>query len=301
MIYTLTVNPSLDYMIQVPQFKAGIVNRSSSEKIIAGGKGINVSLMLKNLGVESCALGFVAGFVGQEIERQLNEKKVMTDFVHLKNGLSRINVKIHSDQESEINANGPAIQKEEIEELFNKLNALKENDILVLAGSIPRTLPDDFYAVIMEKLADKKINFVVDAERRILMEALKYKPLLVKPNNYELGQIFDVELNTRDVVIPHAKKIRELGARNVLVSLAGEGAVLVDEHGNVFEKAAPKGKVLNSVGAGDSMVAGFISEYIKTSDTKRAFLMGISAGSASAFCEGFASCEMVSEIFNSFD
>lgn len=301
MIYTLTVNPSLDYMIQVPQFEAGIVNRSSSEKFMAGGKGINVSLMLKNLGVESCALGFVAGFVGQEIERQLNEKNIMTDFVHLKNGLSRINVKIHSDQESEINANGPAIQKEEIEELFNKLNALKENDILVLAGSIPRTLPDDFYAVIMEKLADKKINFVVDAERRILMEALKYKPLLVKPNNYELGQIFDVELNTRDVVIPHAKKIRELGARNVLVSLAGEGAVLVDEHGNVFEKAAPKGKVLNSVGAGDSMVAGFISEYIKTSDTKRAFLMGISAGSASAFCDGFASCEMVSEIFNSFD
>ncbi|MBP5753565.1 MAG: bifunctional hydroxymethylpyrimidine kinase/phosphomethylpyrimidine kinase, partial [Treponema sp.] len=153
----------------------------------------------------------------------------------------------------------------------------------------------------MEKLSDRKINFVVDAERRILMEALKYKPLLVKPNNYELGQIFDVELNTRDDVIPHAKKIRELGARNVLVSLAGEGAVLVDEHGNVFEKAAPKGKVLNSVGAGDSMVAGFISEYIKTSDTKRAFLMGISAGSASAFCEEFASCEMVSEIFNSFD
>ena len=301
MIYTLTVNPSLDYMIQVPLFKAGIVNRSSSEKFIAGGKGINVSLMLKNLGVESCALGFVAGFVGQEIERQLNEKKVMTDFVHLKNGLSRINVKIRSDQESEINANGPAIQKEEIEKLFNKLNALKEKDILVLAGSIPRTFPDDFYAVIMEKLSDRKINFVVDAEKCILMEALKYKPLLVKPNNYELGQIFDVELNTRDDVIPHAKKIRELGARNVLVSLAGEGAVLVDEHGNVFEKAAPKGKVLNSVGAGDSMVAGFISEYIRTSDTKRAFLMGISAGSASAFCEEFASCEMVSEIFNSFD
>ena len=297
MIYTLTVNPSLDYMIQVPQFETGIVNRSSSEKIIAGGKGINVSLMLKNLGVESCALGFVAGFTGMEIERQLQEKNVRTDFVHLKNGLSRINVKIKSGEESEINANGPVIQKDEIEELFNKLNELNENDILVLAGSIPKTLPDDFYARIMEKLVTKKIRFVVDAEKRILMEALKFKPLLVKPNNFELGQIFNVELNTRDDVIPYAKKIHELGAANVLVSLAGEGAVLVDENENVFTSAAPKGNVVNSVGAGDSMVAGFISEYITTGDTEKSFYMGISAGSASAFCEGFASDEMVKKMF----
>ncbi|MBP5359130.1 MAG: 1-phosphofructokinase [Treponema sp.] len=298
MIYTLTVNPSLDYMIQVPQFTTGIVNRSSSEKVIAGGKGINVSLMLKNLGVESCALGFVAGFTGMEIERQLQEKNVRTDFVHLKNGLSRINVKIKSGQESEINASGPVIQKDEIDEMFNKLNELKENDIIVLAGSIPRTLPDDFYAQIMQKLVIKKIRFVVDAEKRILMEALTFKPLLVKPNNFELGQIFDVELNTRDDVVPYAKKIHELGATNVLVSLAGEGAVLVDEKENVFTSAAPKGNVINSVGAGDSMVAGFISEYIATADTEKSFYKGISAGSASAFCEGFASDEMVNELFN---
>ena len=299
MIYTLTVNPSLDYMIQVPQFTTGIVNRSSLEKVIAGGKGINVSLMLKNLGVESCALGFVAGFTGMEIERQLQEKNVRTDFVHLKNGLSRINVKIKSEQESEINANGPEIQKDEIDELFNKLNELKENDILVLAGSIPRTLPDDFYAQIMQKLVTKKIRFVVDAEKRILMEALKFKPLLVKPNNFELGQIFDVELNTRDDVVPYAKKIHELGAANVLVSLAGEGAVLVDENENVFTSAAPKGNVINSVGAGDSMVAGFISEYITTADTEKSFYKGICSGSASAFNTGFATKEMVDKLYAS--
>ncbi|MBP5753310.1 MAG: 1-phosphofructokinase [Treponema sp.] len=297
MIYTLTVNPSLDYMIQVPQFKTGIVNRVLSEKFMAGGKGINVSIMLKNLGVESVALGFVGGFVGREIERQLNDKNIMTDFVQLKNGTSRINVKLKSEEETDINASGPEIGKDEIEELFFKLNELKENDILVLAGSIPKTLPDDFYAQIMERLVQKKIQFVVDAENKILMQSLKYRPLLVKPNNFELGQIFDVELNTRDDVIPHAKKIRELGARNVLVSLAGEGAVLVDEHGNVFEKAAPKGKVLNSVGAGDSMVAGFLSEFVASADTERAFLMGISAGSASAFCDGFASKENVMKLF----
>ncbi|MBO7639351.1 MAG: 1-phosphofructokinase [Treponema sp.] len=297
MIYTLTVNPSLDYMIQVPQFKTGIVNRVLSEKFMAGGKGINVSIMLKNLGVESVALGFVGGFVGREIESELNEKKIRTDFVQLKNGTSRINVKLKSEEETDINASGPEIGKDEIEELFFKLNELKENDILVLAGSIPKTLPDDFYAQIMERLVEKKIQFVVDAENKILMQSLKYRPLLVKPNNFELGQIFDVELNTRDDVIPHAKKIRELGARNVLVSLAGEGAVLVDEHGNVFEKAAPKGKVLNSVGAGDSMVAGFLSEFVASADTERAFLMGISAGSASAFCDGFASKEIVMKLF----
>lgn len=297
MIYTLTVNPSLDYMIQVPQFTTGIVNRSSSEKIIAGGKGINVSLMLKNLGVESCALGFVAGFTGMEIERQLQDKSIKTDFVHLQNGISRINVKLKSSEESDINANGPDINDSEIKELFFKLNEINENDILVLAGSIPKTLPDDFYARIMEKLVSKKIRFVVDAEKRILMEALRFKPFLVKPNNFELGQIFDVELNTRDDVIPYAKKIHELGAANVLVSLAGEGAVLVDENENVFTSAAPEGNVVNSVGAGDSMVAGFISEYITTGDTEKSFYMGISAGSASAFCEGFASDEMVKEMF----
>lgn len=297
MIYTLTVNPSLDYMIQVPHFKTGIVNRLLSEKYMAGGKGINVSIMLKNLGVESVALGFVGGFVGREIEDQLKEKNVRTDFVQLKNGTSRINVKLKSEEETDINAKGPEICKDELEGLFFKLNGLKENDILVLAGSIPKTLPDDFYAQIMERLVQKKIQFVVDAENKILMQSLKYRPLLVKPNNFELGQIFNVELNTRGDVIPYAKKLRELGARNVLVSLAGEGAVLVDEHGNVFEKEAPKGKVLNSVGAGDSMVAGFLSEYLASSDTERAFLMGLSAGSASAFSDGFATKEMVVNLF----
>lgn len=297
MIYTLTVNPSLDYMIQVPHFKTGIVNRLLSEKFMAGGKGINVSIMLKNLGVESVALGFVGGFVGREIEDQLKEKNVRTDFVQLKNGTSRINVKLKSEEETDINANGPEICKDEIEGLFFKLNELKENDILALAGSIPKTLPDDFYAQIMERLVQKKIQFVVDAENKILMQSLKYRPLLVKPNNFELGQIFNVELNKRGDVIPYAKKLRELGARNVLVSLAGEGAVLVDEHGNVFEKEAPKGKVLNSVGAGDSMVAGFLSEYLASSDTERAFLMGLSAGSASAFSDGFATKENVVNLF----
>ena len=297
MIFTLTVNPSLDYMIQVSHFKTGIVNRVLSEQFMAGGKGINVSIMLKNLGIESVALGFVGGFVGREIEGQLKEKNIKTDFVQLKNGTSRINVKLKSEEETDINAKGPEIDKSEIEGLFFKLNGLKENDILVLAGSIPKTLPDDFYAQIMERLVQKKIQFVVDAENKILMQSLKYRPLLVKPNNFELGQIFNVELNTRGDVIPYAKKLRELGARNVLVSLAGEGAVLVDEHGNVFEKEAPKGKVLNSVGAGDSMVAGFLLEYLASSDTERAFLMGLSAGSASVFSDGFATKENVVNLF----
>lgn len=283
MIYTVTFNPSLDYIIGVDHFKLGQVNRTKSEVIFPGGKGINVSMVLKNMGIDSVALGFCGGFTGEEFVRLIQEKGIKTELIKVKEGITRINVKMKSDEESEINGQGPNILPSDIEILYRKLDQLKDGDILVLAGSIPDVMPKSIYMDIMEYLKDKKIDIVVDATKNLLVNVLEHKPFLVKPNNHELGEIYGVELKTRDEVVPYAKKMQEAGARNVLVSMAGEGAVLLTEDGQVLQSEAPKGTVVNSVGAGDSMVAGFITGYLDKKDYKEAFAMGVCTGSASAF------------------
>ncbi|MCR5145124.1 MAG: 1-phosphofructokinase [Lachnospiraceae bacterium] len=299
MIYTVTFNPSLDYIVSVDHFTLGVVNRTTDELIFPGGKGINVSMVLKNLGYDSTALGFMAGFTGREITRLLDERGVRSDFINVNKGLSRINVKLRSDDESEINGQGPAIDLNAIEKLYKKLSRLREGDVLVLAGSIPDVMPSSSYMDIMKCLEGRGINIVVDATQDLLVNVLKYKPFLVKPNNYELGEIYGVELERREEVIPYAKKMQEAGARNVLVSMAGEGAVLLDENGKAHMSEAPKGKVVNSVGAGDSMVAGFIAGYLETQNYEEAFFMGLCAGSASAFSENLATKEEVNSLMKS--
>lgn len=300
MVYTVTINPSLDYIVDVADFKTGVVNRTCGEKINAGGKGINVSIVLKNLGVENTALGFVAGFTGDEIEKRLLQKGVRTDFIHVENGLSRINVKLRSEEETEINGQGPEIKPHYIEELYSKLEKLDSGDILVLAGSIPSSLPETFYSDIMEHLKEKGVKFVVDATGNLLKKSLEYKPFLVKPNNHELGAIFGVELKTREEVVPYAEEFRKMGAENVLVSMAGEGAVLASQDGKIYKLPAPRGKLVNSVGAGDSMVAGFITGFLKTGNYETALKMGLCTGTASACSEELATQERVEEFMKQF-
>lgn len=297
MICTVTFNPSLDYIVSVEDFKLGLTNRTDSEKMLPGGKGINVSIVLKNLGIESTALGFMAGFTGEEIERMLKEVGVKSDFIRIEEGMSRINVKLKSIDGTEINGSGPKIDREKVEKLMEKLTALKAGDVLVLAGSIPGSMPDDIYKVIMEKLAGKGVMVVVDATKDLLVNVLEYHPFLIKPNNHELGEIFEVTLNTRDSVVPYAKKLQEMGARNVLVSMAGEGAVLVAENGEVYDAPAPQGTLVNGVGAGDSMVAGFLAGWFTKQEYEYAFHMGISAGSASAFSENLATKEEIENVY----
>ena len=292
MIATVTFNPSLDYIIRVENFQVGTVNRTSYERLFAGGKGINVSIVLRNLGHETTALGFVAGFTGKEIVRRLEEDGIVSRFIETDTGYSRINVKMKSGAETEINGQGPQISQKNIDDLFAVLDELKKGDILVISGSIPNTLPDDMYERILARLEGRGINIAVDATRDLLTRVLPYHPFLIKPNNHELGEIYNVTLTKREEVIPYAKKMQEAGARNVLVSMAGEGAVLVAENGEVFMSEAPKGTVVNSVGAGDSMVAGFIAGYIETDgDYRTAFETGVCTGSASAFSEELATRE----------
>lgn len=288
MIYTVTFNPSLDYIIRLDSFTAGEINRTRYEQILGGGKGINVSIVLKNLGHDSTALGFTAGFTGEEIMRQLAEFGVQNDFVQLKEGNSRINVKVKAGEETEINGQGPNITAEAQQQLFDQLDKLVEGDTLVLAGSIPNTLPDDIYQRIMERLAGKGIRIVVDATKKLLMNVLPYHPFLIKPNNHELGEMFGVVLKSDEEIITYAKKLQDMGARNVLISMAGDGAIMITEGGEVYKCPAPKGTLVNSVGAGDSMVAGFICGLAETGSYERAFLMGVSTGSASAFSENLA-------------
>lgn len=288
MIYTVTFNPSIDYIVRLDDFTAGEINRVKYEQILGGGKGINVSIVLKNLGHDSTALGFTAGFTGQEILRQLKEFGCQSDFVELPEGFSRINVKVKAEQETEINGQGPKISEAAQAKLFEKLDQLQAGDTLVLAGSIPNTLPDDIYQRIMSRLADKGIQIVVDATKQLLMKVLPYKPFLIKPNNHELGEMFGVVLKTQAEIIEHAKKLQEMGARNVLISMAGDGALLLTEDGQTYHSPAPKGTLVNSVGAGDSMVAGFICGYMETSSLEDAFYMGVATGSASAFSENLA-------------
>lgn len=297
MIYTVTFNPSLDYIVSVNNFQMGMTNRTDSELLLPGGKGINVSIVLKNLGVENTALGFIAGFTGEEIRREVEEIGVRANFIQVEKGVSRINVKLKSIDGTEINGQGPDISEEKVEELLKKLEALKDGDILVLAGSIPTSIPDDIYKNIMKRLAGKGIMIVVDATKDLLLNVLEYHPFLIKPNNHELGEIFKTELKTREDVIPYAKKLQEMGARNVLVSMAGEGAVLIAEDGSEYTASAPKGKLVNGVGAGDSMVAGFLAGWMEKKNYVHAFHMGIAAGSASAFSEYLAKREEIEAVY----
>lgn len=298
MIYTVTLNPSLDYIIDVKHFEPGMVNRTTAEKIFAGGKGINVSMVLKNLGFDSTALGFLAGFTGKEIERQLEEKGISTDFICLEEGISRINMKIRSEVESEINGLGPEISQEAIKKMFDRLDELQEGDILVLAGSIPASMPESMYRDIMKRLADRKLKIAVDATKSLLLNVLPFHPFVIKPNNHELGELFNVKIESKDQAVEYAKKLQEMGAQNVIVSMAGEGAVFVGDDGSVFQSEAPKGTVVNSVGAGDSMVAGFLAGYLGEGDYKEAFKLGVCTGSASAFSEQLATREQVEAIRN---
>lgn len=298
MIYTITLNPSLDYVVSVDSFEMGMTNRTTSEQMFPGGKGINVSIVLHNLGIESIVLGYTAGFTGEQIERQVRDRGLCTDFIHISNGFSRINVKLKDYDGTEINGMGPDIEKKYVDELYGKLGQLKAGDLVVLAGSIPRCLPASIYSEILKRLQNKGILLIVDAAKELLWNALQFHPFLIKPNNHELGELFHVRtLKTRESVVPYAKKLQEKGAANVLVSLAGQGAVLVDETGIVHMLAAPRGELVNAVGAGDSMVAGFLAGWMEQKDYEHAFRMGVAAGSASAFSEALATGTEVRQAF----
>lgn len=299
MIYTVTFNPSLDYIVSVSDFALGKTNRTTKEQMLAGGKGINVSTVLHNLGIDNTALGFIAGFTGQEIKRKVQESGLKSEFMELENGFSRINVKMKDFDGTEINGMGPLIDEEAVERMKERLRKLEAADMVVLAGSIPGTMSASVYREIMCELSEKGIAFVVDATQDLLLNVLEFHPFLIKPNNHELGEIFGVELTEREQVIPYAKKLQEKGARNVLVSMAGQGAVLLDENGVTYQLPAPKGQLVNAVGAGDSMVAGFIAGYTETKDYGHAFKMGVSAGSASAFSELLATREEIQRVYDS--
>lgn len=287
MIYTVTFNPAIDYVVRTGEMEIGATNRSNSEEIYFGGKGINVSMVLKELDMPSIALGFVAGFTGVAIEKGVQEAGIETDFVHLENGFSRINVKIKSSQETELNGQGPHITERAIREFFAKLDCLKDGDTIVLAGSIPNTLPADIYEQILQYLSGKNIKAVVDATGELLLRVMKFKPFLVKPNNHELGELFHVTLQTNEEIAQYARKLQEMGARNVLVSMAGDGALLIDENGEEHFCDVCKGTVRNSVGAGDSMVAGFLAGS-KDGDYEFALKLGTATGGATAFSDGLA-------------
>ncbi len=297
MVYTVTFNPSLDYIVSVADFKLGFTNRTDSELMLPGGKGLNVSMVLGNLGVENTAFGFSAGFTGEEIIRRAEEMGVKTDFIRIEEGISRINLKLKTIDGTEINGCGPKIGQRALEELMEKLDVLKEEDVLVLAGSIPGSVPDDIYKRIMKRMSGRGIKVVVDATKDLLLNVLEYRPFLVKPNNYELGEMFGCEIKTREEAIPFARKLREMGAANVLVSMAGNGAAFAAADGTLYDTPAPVGKLVNGVGAGDSMVAGFLAGWLEKKDYMHAFLMGVSAGSASAFSEFLATRKEIEAVY----
>ena len=284
MIYTVTFSPTLDYVVEVDNFQTGAINRTSSEKVYPGGKGVNVSIALKNFGYDNTALGFIAGFTGAEIKRLLHGIGVRNNFINVEKGMSRINMKIISKDETAINGQGPEITSEDIGILYARLRCLVDGDFLVLAGHIPDTLPSDMYKQVLQFLEGRNLNVVVDAEKELLTGTLQYRPWLINPNRDELGEVFGVKINTLEEAIPYAKELQERGARNVLVSMGGLGAVLVAEDGTIYSSAAIKGNVVSTVGAGDSMVAGFIAGYLDSDgDLETAFKEGMCAGAASSF------------------
>lgn len=296
MIYTVTFNPSLDYIVSVKDFRPGMTNRTSSELMLAGGKGINVSIVLGNLGIKSTALGFIAGFTGDEIVRRLHNGGINSEFIKINDGISRINIKLKSIDGTEINGQGPHIDSSHIERLMNRLRRLESGDVLVLAGSIPAGISDNIYKDIMDMLKDKGVQIVVDATSRLLTNVLEYNPFFIKPNQHELGDIFNVILNTQEEVIPYALELKKMGAVNVCVSMGGKGAILVADDGNVYKAKAPDGILKNSVGAGDSLVAGFLSGWIEKKDYEYAFRKGVATGSASAFSERLATNGEVNDL-----
>lgn len=300
MIYTVTLNPSIDYIMRLDKLVDGITNRTTSEEYYFGGKGINVSLVLAELDIDSTALGFIAGFTGKAIENGIRNDRITTDFIKLREGISRINVKIKAGEETEINAQGPHINPDELNRLMLKLDHIQDGDTLILAGSIPNTLPDDTYELMLERIKGKDVRIVVDATKKLLVNSLKYKPFLIKPNRQELSEIFDVEVRSEEDTVKYAKELQKMGARNVLISLGGEGAMLVDENGEVHKAGVLKEKVINTVGSGDSMVAGFTAGYEMKKSYPYALKLGSVCGNATAFLPGLATKEKINELLQKF-
>lgn len=300
MIYTVTFNPAIDYVVRLDAaLTPGMLNRSTGEACYFGGKGINVSNVLRVLGIPTTALGFIAGFTGEGLEKGLKEQGLNTDLIRLEQGMTRINVKVKGTQETEINGMGPVIDQKAMAQLYARLDTLTQNDILVLSGSIPGCLSADTYEKIMARLADKMVSIAVDATGALLLKALPYRPFLIKPNHHELAELFDMPAETDDQIIACARKLRDMGAQNVLVSMAGDGALLVDQQDNVHRIGCPKGKVVNSVGAGDSMVAGFLAGWLQTGDYSYALKLGTAAGSATAFSMGLAEKSLIDQLLES--
>lgn len=298
MVYTVTLNPALDYVMKLKALRTDDINRTDGEEIYYGGKGINVSVILTQLGIPNTALGFLGGFTGKKLEEMLKNDSISCDFNYLKNGDTRINVKIKADKEIDLNACGPEITKEDMQSFLRKLDGIKSGDYLILAGSIPNTLPDDIYEQILERVGDRNINCVVDATGDLLKNVLKYKPFLIKPNHHELGDLFSVQIKSDGDIVKYSKMLQEAGAKNVLVSMAKDGAILTDENGCVHRIGNAKGKLINSVGCGDSMVAGFTAGYIKTADYSYALRLGSACGNATAFSEKLATREEIERVFN---
>lgn len=298
MIYTVTFNPALDYIVRIDNLTMGSINKIKQEQIFAGGKGVNVSIVLENLGYDNVASGFIAGFTGDEIERELKEKGIDTRFIRLPKGMSRINIKLKSEFETELNGQGPEVTEEAIAQLKTQMDGLQKGDYLVISGSTPALMDDDIYGNILNSIMDKGVNVTVDATKGLLLKALPYHPFLIKPNKSELEEFFDVTLYHKKDIIEYAEKLKDRGARNVLVSLGADGAVLLAEDGNLYERKAPEGRVINSVGSGDAMVAGFIAGYMKNGDYTEALKLGVAAGSACAFGDGLASKEEIMELYN---
>ncbi len=301
MIYTVTLNPSIDYIVRLDSLKTGITNRTTSEEYYFGGKGINVSCVLAELGFESTAFGFVAGFTGEAIEKGIRNDKIITDFIKLKNGISRINIKIKADEETEINCQGPDIEESELERMLSKVDRISEGDTLVIAGNVPNTMPDDVYERILKRIEGKNIRIAVDATKKLLLNSLKYKPFLIKPNRQELSEIFGTEVKDEASVEKYAKELQKEGAQNVLVSLGQDGAMLIDEYGNKHTAGVLKEKVINTVGSGDSMVAGFIAGYEKEHSYPYALKLGSVCGNATAFLSGLATKEKINELLEKFN
>ncbi|MBQ7522524.1 MAG: 1-phosphofructokinase [Clostridia bacterium] len=296
MIYTVTLNPSIDYVVKLDKLVSGMTNRTTSEEYYFGGKGINVSCVLAELDLNSTAYGFIAGFTGEAIKNGIRNDKIITDFIRLDSGISRVNIKIKAEQETEINAQGPHISEQELEKLLQKIDRIEDGDTLVLAGSIPNSMPNDVYERMMERISHKEVRIVVDTTRKLLLNSLKYKPFLIKPNRQELSEIFETEVKTEDDIEKYAKELQKMGAKNVLVSLGGDGAMLIDETGQKYKAGVLKGKVINTVGSGDSMVAGFIAGYEKEHSYAYALKLGSVCGNATAFLNGLATKTKINEL-----